>query len=832
MTCMTLAAAAVVLHSGIGQTPPPATTTPPAAQPAQQPPKPDPFETATKDMESQAGMFKVYRKDDSVLFEIPPSMLGRDLLWWAEIKESPSNGYNGTAAGQRVVRFEQRGERLLLRDMDFTSKASSGPEIQEGVRKSNVRPIMAVFPVVAKSKEGGFLINVSRLFMGELPEMPVRRAAGGQAIDGSRSFLEKVVAFPDNINVEATMTYIGGAGGFSPFGPAPGGTPSITAVIHHSLVALPEKPMMGRLFDSRVGYFSTSFLDYGTDEHGVKEFQYINRFRLEKKSPMAELSEPVKPIVFYISREVPGKWHSYIKKAVEDWEPAFEAAGFKNAIECRVAPTVQQDPKWSAEDVRYNVIRWAPLPIANAMGPSVADPRSGEIISAHIIMWHDVLKLGVDWYFSQASPNDPRAQKLPMPDDLVGEILRFVVAHEVGHTLGLPHNGKSSAMVPVQLLRNAEWTAENGTAASIMDYARFNYVAQPGDGASLMPKVGPYDKFSIMWGYKPVLGANTPDQERPLLDAWAAKQVGDPMLRFYDNFSPTDPTAMSEALGDDAMEASRLGMLNLQRVMGYLVPATSRLGEDYSDLRRMHGAVMSQYQLYISHVVANVGGMIETDFRGGRGGEVYRPQTRQNQRRAVQWLNDWVLRTPEFLLSRSVLMRIGPVGGSSRMINAQSFAINSLLNPARLNRMVENEQMNGAMAYTAREMMADLRGEVWRELAQPRPKIDAYRRSMQRIYVNALIARLAGASTEIRAYALDDLKRQDAAAMAAVSRAGDDVTRMHLLEIGRAIRLAVENPAAPGTTSPAGAFPFINEMDILQHDGCLSCPAHRSGMSG
>lgn len=764
------------------------------------------FAAAVKDYDKKSGVVDAYLKGETILFAVPKKKIGRDFLWYIELKRTPAGSYSGTEVGSGVVRFEQRGDKILLRQITYNVVANAPGAIKVAVEQSNVMPIVSVFDIKATSTDGTILLDVSRLFRNGLPEIPLAGALGGAAFDPSRTFIDKVTAFPDNVNVEVTATAAGGGGGGGRnlFG-GPASRPSNTGVIHHSFAILPEKPMMGRIKDSRVGYFSTRFTDYGSDENQAKTYELINRYRLEKKDPSAAMSEPVKPIVYYIAPEVPEKWHPYIKQGVEDWNVAFEAAGFKNAVRCEEAP---KDPNWSPEDVRYSVIRWAPLQVANAMGPSVADPRSGEILSAHIILWHDVLQLAEEWYFSQASPNDPRAQRLPLPIEVMGPCMRFVLSHEFGHTLGLPHNGKSSAMVPTEWLRNSKWTHENGTAGSIMDYARFNYVAQPGDNANLIPLVGAYDKFSIKWGYMPISGVSNPADEKPVLDALASQQVTNPLLRFYDNFSSSDPTAQSEALGDDAVVASTYGMANLRRVMSYVVPATVKLGEDYSDLERMYGAVYSQYSLYIGHVLAMVGGVVQTDYRGGRGGNMYTPVPAARQQAATQWVIDNVLSTPSFLVPNNVIAKLGPTSGASRILGAQRRAINGLLQDARVSRMIDNELMYGrGNSYTVDHMMMDLREGIWTELGEPKFGIGIYRRAMQRMWVNTLIGKMASTNTELRAHIYAELKTTQKALESGATRSGDTVTRQHLEDLAQMIDMALKFPPVAPAAAPA-ANPF------------------------
>ena len=782
-------------------------------------PKVESYETVTKDYEKQSGVVDVFRKDDSVLFGIPKTVLGRDFMWVIELKESASGSFSGTVASEGMVRFEARGDRILVRSIDYNTRATNGDEIKLGVQQSNRMPIIAVLDVRARDKNGNPVIDVSRFFKGEIQELSAKGAAGGGALDPNRTFIDKVKAFPDNVNVEVEATYAGGGApgglGGGRFGGSPS-RPSNTVVLHHSLLILPEKPMMGRLGDSRVGYFSEGFTDYGTEYNGTKSNEYIARYRLEKKDPNAEVSEPKKQIVYYISREVPKKWWPYLKAGVEEWQSAFEAAGFKNAIVCKPAPTAKEDPDWSPDDLRYSVIRWAPLPIANAVGPHYGDPRSGEILSAHVIVWHDILKLQTDWYFAQASAVDKRAQKLPLPDDVMGECIQFVVAHEVGHTLGLPHNGKASSTVPVALLRDPAWTKENGTCPSIMDYARFNYVAQPGDNVSMIPKVGKYDRFSISWGYKPIAGATKPEDEKQVLDAWASRQVDDPQLRFYDNFNPVDPTAQSEALGDDAVTASEYGTANLKRTMGFVSDATAKFGDDYSELLRQYSNLWGQFRRYVGHVSVVVGGVIQTDYHQGRGGLVYQPASRDYQRRAVQWLVDNTFETPKWLVPNDIVMRVGPGGATSRISGLQANVIGNLFSSARLNRMIENEATNGAQAYTTADLTEQVRWNVWKELTTPSVKVDAYRRGLQRSYVNQMISMLASSDAESRGLAVTELKNAQSTIKVAMTKAYDTNTKSHLEDLSSLITLGLTFPAQ----AVAQVGPIRFGLNDEPADGC------------
>lgn len=766
---------------------------------------PQDYATVIKDHDKKDGVFKVYTKGETILFEIPKDKLGREFFWYTELRKAPSGSYSGASPREQVLRWEQRGDKVLLRTVDYSIRARDGGAIGVAVLQANYDPIIATFDVRARAENGDPVIDATRLYKTDIPELTSRAMSG--SIDAERTFLEKVVAFPENVNVEVLVTTRSG-GGAAPTGGGGGrgggagaGRASTSAIVHYGLVLLPEKPMMGRLADSRVGYFATGFTDFGTEYHGTKEFEFISRHRLEKKDPNQPVSEPVEPIVYYVPKEVPEKWREYVKKGIEDWQPAFEAAGFRNAI---IAKDQPDDPNWSPEDVRYNVIRWVPLPIRNAMGPSVTDPRSGEILSAHVLMYHDSLKLVTDWYFAQASGVDPRAQKLPFPDDLTGECLRFVVAHEVGHTLGLHHNGKSSAMVPVALLRDKKWTHENGTAASIMDYARFNYVAQPGDGANMQPKIGPYDKWAIMWGYKPILSATTPWEELDTTDEWAAQQVDNPLLRFHNNYNSADPTALSETLGDDAVAASNYGTANLKRSMGILLKATTKLGEDYSELSRYHGQIASQFGNYINHVTSVVGGVELIDYRAGRGGETYIPAAKADQQKSVKWLMDNVLRTPQWLIPSDVLYRIGSDAGTSRVNGLYSRVIGGLLQDGRLDRMRANTIKQGSNAYTVEEMADTIRGEVWQELGASAPVVDTYRMGLQQSYVNILINKLTPTNRH-RGLALVEIESSLEAVKGALPKVRDRATKGHLMNLQNLLHLALTDPSQVLPQPTAGA---------------------------
>jgi uncharacterized protein YebE (UPF0316 family) len=775
-------------------------------------------EIITAEAKSLKGLFMVHRLDDKILYEIPVDSLGKDMLWVTQIeKTGTGSGYGGTSAGNRLVRWEQRNDDILLRDVKYDIRADTKDPIKNAVEASSVEPIISVLPIKAYGKDKAPVVDVTELFTSDIPEFSVARRLNASNADPKKTFIEGVKSFPENIETKVLLTYRKNPAG-SPFGiPEPSPTPiprrpggggpgeAVTVLVHHSMVKLPEEPMKPRKFDDRVGFFTESFQDYGDiKNHQVENVKYITRWRLEKKDESAEVSEPKKPIVFYIGREVPEKLRPWVKKGVEAWQPAFEKAGFKNAIIAKDAPTWREDPDWDAEDARYSTIRWLPSTIENAMGPHVHDPRTGEILEADILMYHNVLKLSRDWYFVQASPNDPRAQQLPLPDDLVGELLAYVVAHEVGHTLGFQHNMKASSSYTVAQLRDKKFTEANGTEASIMDYGRFNYVAQPGDGARLIPRIGPYDMFAVEWGYKSFKGATTYDQEKPKLDEIASRQVKDPTLRFG---APTgsDPSSQTEDLGSDAVAATELGLKNIDRVAAYLVKATAKKGEDYDQLQNMYNQLVSQRSRELMHVVATVGGSVENNVWFGDGDHRYDAVPGTQQKKAVAFLNANAFQTPVTLLNPDILNRLEPGGAADRILNGQSMLLRSLVSDPRLKRMSEQVARDPSGSYAPFDLLADVRAGIWAELKGDTVEIDLYRRNLQRAHLDHLIAEVAKdtPSSDLPALARGELQSLlNDLVQTGSKKKGNETTRLHLEDVKFKINQALQpksvvQPSAP-----------------------------------
>jgi len=728
------------------------------------------------------GLFRTHRVEDKLFFEIPLEELGREMLLIARQDEG---GFGNR--GQRSIVWERRDNRIDLRTLSFSERADPDRTIHQAVSAIERGNIIASFNIETTAPDSAVVIEVTRLFTSNIPEFI--QVAG---IQGDRTWIEDVYAFPENINVAAVQT---GAN-------APGGTPANTVKIVWSMIRLPLEPMMPRLHDARVGIQSFSYVDYTSDPHKADTRRFIRRNRLDKQDPNAELSDPVKPIEYWVDRATPEWLVPWVVKGIEAWQPAFEEAGFSNAIVARIPPSPEEDPSWSPHDVRHSMIYWRPSTTQNATGGSVSDPRTGEIIRGDVNMFHNVMNLTRNWYFVQAGPLDPRAQQFPMPDSIIGAMVEYVVAHEVGHALGFPHNFKASAMYPADSIRSRSFLERKGShVATLMDYSRLNYVAQPEDNIPpelLIPKVGPYDKYAIMWQHKPIPGATTPEEEWATLDSWSRMQDTIPWFRFTTSGASNDPEAVTEAVGNaDAVKSSGLGMKNLERVMGMLLDVAEKPGEDYSLLQELYSNTISQWGRYNNHVAAIIGGAYTQERYGT--GERFTPVERARQQEAMQYLATNAFQVPSMFLDQDILRRLESDGAVSRFSNSQAGVFRVLINEARLNRLVEYEAFagNGYTPYTVADFLGDLRGGVWGELSSSNPQVNVFRRSLQRTFVNAMDEYLNPEGSR----ALSDarpLVRSEMADLAqvvgqAASRSRDRMTQLHLQEMQREIRRILED---------------------------------------
>jgi hypothetical protein len=734
-----LTAATIVVGACSSSQPPSASTTPPDKDSKKSIKAYD--KVITKEAVSDTGMFTVHRIDEKFFFEIPNANLGKEYLLVSRIARTPQIGYGGEENTTQVVKWERKYDRVLLRTVSYENVAADSLPISRAVKAANNDEIVRSFPIQAYNKDTtSVVIDVTDLFTTDVgiltPNRGVRQQAKLTMLDKERSYIDYIRSFPTNVEVENTITFSADQSQQNP------DARTATFTMHASMVELPAVPMIPRQYDPRVGFFALYQTDYGRKEAEAVGRQYILRWRLEPKDTAAflrgELVEPIKPITWYVDPATPEQWRPWLKKGVEVWNVAFEHAGFKNAIRCIDPPTKEEDPEWSPEDARYSVIRYYPSPIENAYGPNIHDPRTGEIIESDIGWFHNITKLLESWYFTQAVA-DPRTRKLPLPDSLMGELVAFVSAHEVGHTLGLAHNMKASNSYPVDSLRSPTFTAKYNVSPSIMDYARFNYVAQPGDNVNLMPGIGPYDKHIIRWGYRPIIGATTSDAELDTLHAWARITERDPMLRYgAQQWNTVDPTSQMEDLGDDAVKASTYGVANLKRVMSYLYDAAYAEGKNYRKLSELYNDVIGQWRDEMGHVAAIPGGVLIDYKVYGVPGPQYAPVPKAKQKEAIDFLDQQVFTTPTWLLEPRVTGVLFPTGGVTRLASAQERTLGSILGNGKLLRMLELQASGAADVYTVPELFDDVERIIFRELVQRTP-VDYYRRNLQRVFIQELI---------------------------------------------------------------------------------------------
>jgi hypothetical protein len=716
----------------------PAPAAPPAAG-QQKKATTTPYATALKDATViGTGCVTAYSKDDHTLIDLPENLLGRLLLWYSEAVRLPptavsAGGINmggGDSRGTTAVTLERQGKRIFIRDhspgfskrggsedpVSFDSGTVTNP-IDHSVSEATNGPIIAVLPIVGEGPDKTILVDITEAFSKDIESLTARAQIVTTglipaAVDPARSYIAGVRVFPTDIDIRSHLTFLAA----DPNNPISGPQP-VSIEIGHSIILLPEKPMQARYFDDRVGFFKTKFTEYETSEGAVVNNRaVILRRRLEKKNPDAEVSDPVEPIVFYIGRGVPDRWRPYMKAAVEQWQPVFEAAGFSNAIIAKDAPTEEEDPSWSAEDVRHSVIRWIPQSLANAMGPVTYDPRSGEILSSHILVWPEVIDIFQRYYYAVAGTLDPEAASLPLSEQKQGELLTYLVSHEVGHTLGLRHNHLGSTAYTVAEMRDPNFANSHGPNTSIMAYGRFNQCAQPGDGISQLYSIhGSYDYFAIDWGYG--VHATTRQEEQDMLNSLAAAAEKDRSIAWGAGEMPDetawafDPRMQKENTGAERVEATKLGVANVLRSLSGLNRA---VGNDDKLFAQTWLEMLEHQFAYLDSVKDLVAGQLHLPghIQGLKGRLI--PAARQ--REAVQYLlSDGVLSLDAYKKA-DVLYRAAPIGGVRTVEQFQAILVKHLLDGTRLALMEEQKSVDPT-AYGVIDLADDMTAALWGDLS-------------------------------------------------------------------------------------------------------------------
>ena len=742
----------------------------------------------TSKTKTDEGLFKVHHTDNKYMYEIPKTHFGKELLLVTRIKDIPANlggGYvnAGSKINTQVVVWEEFQDKILLKVKSYNAVANDSLPIYKSVKANNLEPIIYAFDIKTQNTDStAVLIDVTKFFTSDIKAISAlpgryRSSYKVRRLDASRSFINSIKSYPENIEVVQDFTYDAAAP------PSNSNTNTITIRVNQSMIVLPENKMMPRIYDKRVGYFSIGNVDYSSEALKADAKRYIRRWRLEPKDIDAynrgELVEPIKPIVYYLDPGTPEKLRKYIKQGVDDWAKVFETAGFKNAIMAKYPPTKEEDPEFSMEDVRYSSIRYVASTTRNATGPSVSDPRTGEILESDIIWYHNHLRSYRNRYLLETGAANPSARTLDTPAEEIGEMMRMVISHEVGHALGLPHNMAASYAYPVDSLRSGSFTQKMGIAATIMDYARYNYIAQPGDkNIRFIRQLGAYDHYAINWGYRRIPKAKTPVEEVKTLDKWIEEKAGNPIYRF--GGQRFDPSAQTEGIGNDQVKASTYGIKNLKIVAKNLPKWTSDQTNNYEDLSELYGELLSVWSRYVGHVSGNIGGIYEYNKKPSQKGLIYQPVAKEKQKEAMDWLQENAFKTQKWLLNDTILANINESGYTNRMLRLQSRQLNSLLNTSKLERMIDATVLTPSN-YSVIDMVRDLRKGIFKEANYTR-NVGVFRRNLQKAFINRMATIINAKGTkhaDINAILRGELEALNFALTIAKNRRINRITKYH-----------------------------------------------------